>query len=145
MPVITLLPSSLLPSTDISSGVNTASTLAKRLDARFDKIRRCTLPPVISSTLPLIRSVIVFTALAPIASLVSTSKWIISIRPDIESIYLTWMSLQPPPSFIIVEGNELQMAINSYLAVSIASPATSTSSKPRTCICPIITGLSLEV
>ena len=134
MAEITFLPLSGLPSSDISSGVNVASTLARRFEARFERILRCTLPPVISSTFPVISSAMVLTAFAPIASLVSTRRCITSIFPDIVSIVLTIMSLHPPPSLIIVDGKELHIAISSYLAVRIASPAMSWSSKSRTWI-----------
>ena len=55
------------------------------------------------------------------------------------------MSLQPPPSLIIVDSIELQADISSYLAVLIASAATAVFSKSRICICAIIIESSLDV
>ena len=65
------------------------------------------MPPDNDSILGAIVSAIVFTALAPIASLQSTNIWTITIGPDIVSIILTSTSLQPPPNLTKIGSTSL--------------------------------------
>ena len=132
------------PLSDISSGVKTALTLARRRTAKLLIILRMTVPPEISSTLGAIVSAIVFTALAPIASLQSTWMCTITILPESVSITLAERSLQPPPNFTSMGSTSLQFEINSSLAARIDSMAPSGSSQPTTWIWPIMTGSSLS-
>ena len=113
MPWMTASPSSLSAFDAISSGVNTASTRARRCAARLERILKCARPSVKASNLGATRSAIVFTALAPIASLQSTRRCTTSIVPRFVETTRVSMALQPPPSAIIREGTSLQNAINS--------------------------------
>ena len=120
------------PASDISSGVKTALTRARRCTARLLIILRITVPPVMASIRGAIVSAIVFTALAPMASRQSTRMCTMTIGPDSVSITLASSPLQPPPNLTRMGSTSLQASIRPSCASNTALFAPNASSQPTT-------------
>ena len=126
---------------------NTACARARRCVARFEMMRRRTLPfpDEHSSIIGVTASAIVLTAFAPIASLQSTSKCTITISPSSVSSVLISISFVPPPNFTSIGSCSFARSIISCFLLRIfwrIAPASLTST---IWICPIMTGSSLDV